>query len=128
MISFCFADKPVVGYDPTMQTDDRDKITSVMCDGKWFTVIETIFETQSLIGRATRVWEVEYEGRKYILKDAWVESSRSTKEFSVLANLQGMKGIPQLFCGCDISINGVLLTTELIRRGLCGDEARSRIR
>jgi Fungal protein kinase len=128
VIGFCFADKPVVGYDPTMQTDDQDRVTSIWCEGKWFTVIRATFETQDLVGRATRVWEVEYERKKYILKDAWVKSSCSTSEFSVLAALQGMEGVPQLFCGCDVSINGILLTTGLIRHGLCGDETRSRVR
>ena len=128
MIGFCFADKTVVGYDPTMWTDDWDKVTSIMCEGRWFTVIKPIFETQSLIGRATRVWEVEYESKKFILKDAWVESSRPTSEFHVLADLQGMKGVPQLFCGCDVTINGVPLTTELIRENICGDQTRSRVR
>jgi hypothetical protein len=128
MIGFCFADKPVVGYDPTMLMDDRDRVTSIMCDGKWFTVVRTIFETESLIGRATRVWEVEYERKKYILKDSWVDSLHSTSEFVLLARLQGMEGVPQLFCGCDISINDVLLTTGLIRHGLCGDPTRSRVR
>lgn len=125
MVGFGFADKTVMGYDLTMQTDDWDRVTSIMCKGKWFTVTNAIFETQSLVGCATCVWEVEYEKKKLILKDAWVESSCSTSEFQVLADLKGMEGVPQLFCGYDVTINGVPLTTGLIQDDLCGDQTRS---
>jgi hypothetical protein len=128
IIGLCFADKPVVGYDPTMRTDDKNKLEFISCDGKEFNVINVLFETQSLVGRATRVWEVKHEERRYILKDAWVEASRPVPEYKSLSNLQGMQGVPQLFCGADVCVNGVTLSTGLIRHDLWGDKHRARIR
>ena len=128
VIGFCYADKPVVGYDPTMLTDEWDRVTSIICDGKEFKVIKVIFETQSLVGRATRVWEVEFEGKRYILKDAWVEISRQVPEYTLLASLKGMEGVPQLFCGNDVYIGDVVLSTGLIRHGLWGNAMRVRVR
>ena len=118
VIGFCFADKPVVGYDPTMLTDEWDRVASIICDGKEFKVIKVIFETQSLVGHATHVWEVKFEGKKYILKDVWVEVSHQVPEFALLASLQGMEGVPQLFCENDVYIGDVVLSTGLIWHGL----------
>lgn len=129
LIGLCFADKPVVGYDPTMLTDARDKVLSIVCDGKTFKVIRVIFESQSLVGRGTRVWEVEFENKRYILKDAWVEVSRPVPEYVLLRELVGMKGVPQLFCGGDVSTNDpkVPLSTGILR-GIWGDQNRVRVR
>ena len=93
-------------------------MASIICDGKEFKVIKVIFETQSLVGHATHVWEVKFEGKKYILKDVWVEVSHQVPEFALLASLQGMEGVPQLFCGNDVYIGDVVLSTGLIWHGL----------
>jgi hypothetical protein len=128
IIGFCFADKVVVGYDPTMKTDAKDKVEFISCDGKEFKVIKVLFEAQSLIGRATHVWLVEYEGRKYILKDAWVENSRPISEFTCLESLKGVQGVAQLFCGADVCVNGETLHTGLIRAGGWGNKKKFRVR
>jgi hypothetical protein len=128
MIGFCFAPKSVIGYDPTMLTNEYDKVVSIICDGKKFDVINTIFESQSLVGRATRVWEVEFEKRRYILKDAWVEVSRPMPEYTLLEGLQGIKGVPRLFCGENVYVEGVAISTAVIRDGGWGDCSRARIR
>ena len=117
----------MVGYDPTMLTDEWDTVASIIFDGKEFKVIKVIFETQSLVGRATCVWEVEFEGKKYILKDAWVEVSHQVPEYALLASLQGMEGVPQLFCGNDVYIGDVVLSTGLIWHGLWGNAMRIRV-
>jgi hypothetical protein len=127
LIGLCFAIKPTVGYDPTMTTV-CDKVTSILCDGKQFNVIKSIFESQSLVGHATRVWEVEYENRKYILKDAWVETSRSKPEYVLLAELQGINGVPHFFCGGDVCLDGKTLSTGSIRNNNWGDQRRVRVR
>lgn len=128
LIGLCFAPKDVVGYDLTMNMDDCDNVQSIICEKIEFKVINCIFESQSLVGRATRVWEVEYNKRRYILKDSWVETSRSEAEHTLLAKLQGIKGVPQFFCGGDVSFNGKLLTTGNIRHNMWGDQKRVRVR
>jgi hypothetical protein len=129
IIGFCFADSLLVGYDPTMRTTYDDKVEFISCDGKEFKVIDVLFEAQSLVGRGTRVWLVEYQGKRYILKDSWVEVSRHVSEFKCLEDLKGIKGVAQLFCGADVCIDGVLLTTGFVRNGgSWGDQKRSRVR
>ena len=127
LIGLCFAPKPVIGYDPTIQTNDCNEVTSIICDNKQFNVINSIFESQSLVGRATRVWEVEFENRRYILKDAWVEASRPVPEFEILKVLDGIKGVPQLFCGGNVCVDGETISTGVIWEGW-GDSARVRVR
>ena len=117
----------MVGYDPTMLTDEWDRVASIICDRKEFKVIKVIFETQSLVGRATHVWEVKFEGKKYILKDVWVEVSHQVPEYALLASLQGMEGVPQLFCGNDVYIGDVVLSTGLIWHGPWGNTMRVRV-
>lgn len=129
IIGFCFADSFLVGYDPTMQTNYEDKVEYIYCDDKVFKVIDVLFEAQSLVGRGTRVWLVEYEGMSYILKDSWVEVSRHVSEFKCLEDLKGIKGVAQIFCGADVHVNGVLLTTGFVRSGGgWGDKKRNRVR
>jgi hypothetical protein len=130
IVGLCFADKPAVGYDPTMRTDNKDKVEFISCNNKEFKVINVLFETQSLVGCAMRVWEVRHEEKGYILKDTWVKVSRPVPEYKSLAQLKGTQGVPQLFCGADVSvcINGVMLSTGLIRHGLWGDKNRARVR
>ncbi|KAF8240151.1 hypothetical protein L208DRAFT_1234215, partial [Tricholoma matsutake] len=127
MIGFCFAPKSVVGYDLTMLMDDWDKVTHIICDGKKFKVIKAIFETQSLVGRTTRVWEVEFEGRRLILKDSWIESSCPMAEYKLLQRLQGVEGVSQFFCGEDVCMNGEKLSTDIIWQGKWGIRSKVQV-
>lgn len=101
------------------------RMKTIVCDGKKFKVIKTIFESQSLVGRATRVWEVEFEKRRYILKDAWVEVSRPAPEYEILKR---MKGVPLFYCGGNVvSSDGEPVSTAVLRP-FYGDSKRFRIR
>jgi protein kinase-like protein len=115
IVGLCFADKQYVGYDPTMITDNRGVVESINCCGKNFKVDHPIYETQSLVGRATRVWQVEYEGKQFILKDAWVEKFRPFTEIQHLQHVAGVQGVPKFICGEDVMINKQLLSTGNIR-------------
>jgi Fungal protein kinase len=128
MIGFCFAPKSVVGYDPTMLTDDWDKVMHIICDSRKFKVIKAIFKTQLLVRRTTRVWEVGFEGQTYILKDSWIKSSRPMAEYKLLQRLQGMEGISQFFCGEDVCINGKTLSTDIVWQGKWGIRSKVWVR
>ena len=109
-----------------MHTNNEEKVESISCDGKEFKVVNAIFKAQSLVGRGTHVWLVEYEGKRYILKDSWVEISRQVSEFKRLEDLKGIKGVAQLFCGADVCVDGVTLTTGFVRNGGgWGDQRRN---
>jgi hypothetical protein len=111
----CFSDAQYVGYDPTMKIDSLGRVKSIKCCDQSFKVIRTIYETQSFVGRATRVWEVERGGKQFVLKDAWVEKSRPVSENQHLKHIAGIKGVPEYICGEDVSVDGKVLSTGNIR-------------
>ena len=74
------------------------------------------------------MWEVEFEAKKYVLKDAWIEVLRPKAEYTLLASLKGMAGVPQFFCGNDVYVDGIKLTTDILRQGLWGNKRRVRVR
>jgi serine/threonine protein kinase len=115
MVGLCFANAPYVGYDPSIITDKHGCVKSIKCCGKEFNVVHTIYETQSLVGRATRVWEVEYMGKEFILKDAWVEKARPVSEIQHLEHISGVRGVPELYCGEDVMMDGKVFCTGDIR-------------
>jgi len=59
LVALCFVEKQHVGYDLTMETNASNAIQSIKCADLWFKVVEVIYETQSLVGHATRVWHIK---------------------------------------------------------------------
>ena len=123
LVGLCFGPGQAVGYDKTMIMG-RDDVEVILCGGKEFKVINLIYASQSLIGRATRVWVVEHNKRRHILKDAWIEQSRPVSEVEHLEKVTGVAGIPELFCAEDIPG----LSTGNLRCGIHGDKNKERIR
>jgi hypothetical protein len=124
LVCLCFARDQGVGYDETMHMNHEGKVKTISCAGKEFNVREHVYSAQSLIGRATRVWKVEYNGKWYILKDAWIEKCRPVSEVEHLKHVAGVEGVPELFCAEDIPG----LSTGNLRLGLNNDKNRERIR
>ena len=82
IVNLCFTDKQYIGYDPTMTTNNFGLVKSIKCCSKIYKVICIIYETQSFVGHATRVWEVEHDNQHLILKDAWVKKSHPCQQIS----------------------------------------------
>jgi hypothetical protein len=127
LVGLCFGNNEAVGYDPTIIMR-QDKVEAIMCAGMRFNVIRLIYATQTLIGQATHVWEVEHDGTSHILKDAWIERSRPMSEAMHLEKIGEMEGIPKLVCSEDVTINGVALSTGRLRHGVYGNSDMERIR
>jgi hypothetical protein len=123
LVGLCFGSGKAVGYDETMIME-QDDIKFILCAGKPFKVINLVFGAQSLLGRATRVWIVEYDNRKYILKDAWVEKCRPVSEAEHLRKVAGVEGVSEVFCSEDIGG----LSTGNLRCGVNDDKNKERIR
>ena len=115
IVSLCFADIQYVGYDPTFTLDRFGLVKSIKCCDQSYKIVNTIYETQSFVGHATRVWEVEYQRKHFILKDAWVEKSRNFTEIQHLQHVAGVQGVPEFICGEDVIVNGNILCTGDIR-------------
>ena len=91
-----------VGYDPTMIADKYGIVSSTKrC--------RTIYETQSFVGRATRVWEVT---RRSTLSSR-MPGSKTRAEH--LKHIAGVRDVPEFVCGEDVSIDGQALCTGNIR-------------
>jgi hypothetical protein len=97
-----------------MIIDAQDNVVGVVCDSKMFNIKSILYEAQSLVGRATRVWMVEYN-QMYILKDTWVKESCPVPEYEHLQHIVGVPGVPVFFCWEDVTINGRLLSSSTIR-------------
>ena len=97
----CFGSDKAVGYDNTMKMG-QDGVEVIMYAGDEFKVINLIYTTQSLIGQATHMFEVERNKQRYILKDAWIEECRPVSEVEHLKTIAGIEGVPKLICAEDI--------------------------
>jgi Fungal protein kinase len=123
LAGLCFGRDKAIGYDETMIMG-RDGVEAIFCSGKEFKVTKLVFASQSLIGRATRVWIVNHNNRQFVLKDSWIEQSRPVSEVEHLKKVAGIEGVPKLFCAEDIPG----LSTGNLRLGINGDKDRERLR
>jgi hypothetical protein len=96
-----------VGYDLTMQKDDKNKVEFISCDDKKFKVINVLFKTQSLIEHATCMWEIQCQEKRYILKDAWIEVSCPVPEYKFLAQPKGCR----IFLSCSVEPTSVSMVS-----------------
>lgn len=119
-LSFTFASKEELGWDPTMKcrwngvvgSPFQYDITVRHMDTKQ----DVVYRTQELVsdvganhirGRGTRVWRVKKVSKNhrvgktdFILKDAWVDSGR-TREGKVLAKIRGSTKDPEVIAKLD---------------------------
>jgi hypothetical protein len=78
-------------------------------DNKWFEVLQLIHSVETLVGRATKVWIVSFEGKVFTIKDSWIQDKHVQSEVSFLAQMSipALEGhVPHLVCGGDVIING----------------------
>jgi Fungal protein kinase len=113
--SLCFANNPYVGYDPAMSTDQQGVVKLIICCGKTLNVVDTNYETQPLVGRATHVWQVEYREKEFILKDTWVKKSRCFTGIQHFEHILGIQGIPEYVCSEDVMMDGKVICTGNIQ-------------
>lgn len=107
LLGLMFSPDHVLGLDTTMRRNENHEIESILVEGKEYKVIELLYSVQSLLGQATKVWQVEHNGKMYVLKDGWIIASRPP-ESDALKDLKskGVIGIPQIVAG------GVVLHLE----------------
>jgi Fungal protein kinase len=118
-----FGNDSDIGLDPTIEVDSTGKVCAIVVDKKRFEVFQLIHSVETLIGRATKVWIVSFEGKLYILKDSWIQDSHVESEVSFLERMSvpELEGcVPNLVCGGDIIINGVRDCTGRYRVDLAG--------
>src|ERR1700744_3379817 len=91
-LTFGFASREQLGWDTTVAVTDKAKI--IKLNGSSYKIIKTLSDHRafSILGRATRVFEVEDVStrEKAVMKDVWVDSTRErehTIQNSVIKDL-----------------------------------------
>ena len=135
-----FGEDSDIGLDPQFEYDIFGKLQAVNVDGKRFAVERLVYELSCIVGRATRVWVVKHDKKKYVLKDSWIQEHHLDSEVSILKKmtegmeLEGQKvrqsiknSIPQFVCGGEVKVDGILDCTGRYRRDLRGWPESQRI-
>jgi hypothetical protein len=134
-----FGEESDIGLDSNFEIDKHGKLLAVNVDEKRFAVEKLVYELSCIVGRATRVWVVKHDKKKYVLKDSWIQEHHLDSEVSILRKMtEGKKGhedveqsikdsIPQFVCGGDVTINGILDCTGHYRKDLRGWPESQRI-
>lgn len=99
-----------------------------------------MYELSCIIGRATRVWVVKHDNKKYVLKDSWIQEHHLDSEVAILQKMtEGMKdqgknvkqliknSIPQYVCGGEVMVDGILDCTGRYHKDLRGWPESQRI-
>lgn len=106
-----------LGYDETMVIDKAENVVKICVGGLDYKVIAPLFKSQTLRGRATQCWHVERDGKKYIIKDSWIDRSRQQNETDFLTLLDSLEGVPDLIAGEDVKLPSGDLDCTLPRTG-----------
>ena len=97
--------------------DSNEHITSISIGSINYPVIQLLFQTQNLIGHATRVFLIQLpDGRHGVLKDSWIMRSRHS-EAGILCSLRIPFGL-QLINSCTLqdtkSFQSAAITTPVL--------------
>ncbi|KAG6854146.1 hypothetical protein C0991_010057 [Blastosporella zonata] len=91
-------------------------IKSIKCENEVYTVIREIFCSQSLTGRATRVWKaLDSKNNLVIVKESWILAGQKQTEFNFLQGLDAPQ-IPKIHTSIRVG-----LSTAKIRNILAPD-------
>jgi len=72
--------------------------------GKEYIVIDKIFSSDTLRGRATQCWHVQRNGVAYVIKESWIHNGSTTSEIDTLGELAGLEDVPQLVVREDVKL------------------------
>ena len=130
-----FGEESDIGLDSNFEFDSFGKLLAVTVDKKRFLVEKMVYELSCIVGRATRVWIVKDDRKnlKYALKDSWIQEHLVDSEVSILQRMtEAMKddkdevkqsiknSIPQIVCGGDVTVDGILDCTGRYCKDLKG--------
>lgn len=100
LIGLMFSRDHVLGLDTTMRRNTTHGIKDIYVECRKYNVIKLLYSAQTLLGRATKVWQVEWAGKIYVLKDSWVIASRPLESDALkYLNIKGITSIPRIVAG-----------------------------
>lgn len=104
------------GRDTTMKLHPDGQVKAISVNGHWYEVVYLIYSLQSMIRQGITIWLVICNGKYYMLKDSWIQTSRVGSEIEFLKKLKGdpkLQGhVPHIVEGEDIYIGGFVDSTR----------------
>jgi hypothetical protein len=109
-----FARPSDIGYDESIDCDENGKAINIRLKGETLRVIEDLFMSDSMRGRATRCWRVargeDINQEEYVLKDSWADVRRMHSEILTLTLIEerGLckdRVVPRLVLGEDVCVH-----------------------
>lgn len=113
VVGSLYLDNEKYGLDPTIRLRQGKKEIEV--DGDWYEIIDVIHVEGVLRGRATICYHVRKDGQDYVVKDCWVDASRTDREADVLEKLKGLKHVPEVVKNVAVMFNNKPDTTAYFR-------------
>ena len=118
-----FGSDELIGYDQSMYQGPDGSIKTITVRQNEYTVIETIFSSETMRGHTTRCWRVWREQKDYVLKDSWCHHNQKS-EAVILRKLADVEGVPHLIDLDDVRAHGQINTTAVRQVGLLYKEER----
>ena len=100
-----------IGYDLSIMQNGH--LTTISCNGCEFVIIATIFVNSMIHGRGTICYCTWADGKDYVLKDSWPNTSWTMPEFKCLetAEKAGIVVVPRIRGREDLMVDGVMDST-----------------
>ena len=76
------------GYDQLMVWDNEGHIVEIMVQRLEYNIVEQLFKSHMLRGHATQCWHVWWEGKDYIIKDSWIDTTGQWSKLDILKALK----------------------------------------
>jgi hypothetical protein len=119
LAGFMFCNEVVIGYDPSIIRDPDDNLLKIHIAGKEYDIVNKIFTSETLRGRATQCWQVRRNRENFVIKDSWIQMGRQSNEIEMLKRIAGTPCVPTIVEGEDLKLpDGTDDSTATIRAGL----------
>ena len=106
LAGFMFSNEIFIGYDPSITRDDKDNLLQITVANKEYNIVNKIFTSKKLRGRATQCWKVRREGMEFVMKDTWIQVGRQSNEIDILCHIAGVHCVPTIIEGEDLACQG----------------------
>ncbi|KAJ7625007.1 hypothetical protein DFH06DRAFT_745670 [Mycena polygramma] len=114
MVALMFTNDPaVLGYDTSIIETNNGRFIEV--EGIRYRIVETLHIDSLVFGRGTVYWRARHNGQDFVIKDAWVDTSRPHREAEMLQMAHGVEGVSKLVADIIVQVNGIEGRTHNLR-------------
>ncbi|TDL22898.1 hypothetical protein BD410DRAFT_787708 [Rickenella mellea] len=107
-VGILFLPDEYLGYDNTIDLVKNE----IRVNGKAYPIDSVIYQEPSLRGRGTVCFRVVIDGGFGVVKDGWVDKSRTDKEWSLLEEAEGVENVAQMVDHEILQFQGAADSTE----------------